>query len=199
MSTIKYPRLDLGRIEAIVNKLGGMEGVQRFLSGELVVKLAEGTSNILRLLFLGETITLAPCDGTQTLAQAKKTFLSYLDTNFKNWGLDKQGEPTEETQVQVYEMAKDATFAQMFSSLGNDLDKLCLTQHQIKQFCEKHSSWLRTDGYATFFLFKVEDQFFVACVGVGSDGLGVYVSRFGYDGVWHAAYAHRVVVPQLGA
>ncbi len=30
---IKYSRLSLGEIEAIVNKLGGMEGVKRFLAG----------------------------------------------------------------------------------------------------------------------------------------------------------------------
>jgi len=35
---MKYNNLDLGTIEAIVNKLGGMEGVKRFLSGGIVVK-----------------------------------------------------------------------------------------------------------------------------------------------------------------
>jgi len=35
---MKYGELNLGQVEAIVNKLGGMEGVQRFLSGELVLK-----------------------------------------------------------------------------------------------------------------------------------------------------------------
>ncbi len=34
---MKYGKLDLGQIEAIVNKLGGMDGVQRFLSDELIV------------------------------------------------------------------------------------------------------------------------------------------------------------------
>lgn len=34
---MKYAKLDLGTIEAVVNKLGGMEGVQRFLRGELTV------------------------------------------------------------------------------------------------------------------------------------------------------------------
>ncbi|KKR21360.1 MAG: hypothetical protein UT50_C0009G0019 [Candidatus Moranbacteria bacterium GW2011_GWA2_39_41] len=33
----KYSDLDLGTIEAVVNKLGGMNGVQRFLRGELTV------------------------------------------------------------------------------------------------------------------------------------------------------------------
>jgi len=37
---MKYGKLNLGQVEAIVNKLGGMEGVQLFLSGmsEVVVK-----------------------------------------------------------------------------------------------------------------------------------------------------------------
>jgi hypothetical protein len=33
----KYGKLDLGQIEAIVNKLGGMEGVRKFLAEETVV------------------------------------------------------------------------------------------------------------------------------------------------------------------
>lgn len=160
-------------------------------------KVARGS--ILRLLSGGETITIAPCDGTQTLAKAKETFPSGIDSDFKNWKLDKAGNATEETAVQVYEVAKDATFAKMFGSLGSDLNKLCLTQHQIKTFCEKHSSWLRTDGYATFFLFKVEDQFFVADVDVDPGGLFVYAFRFGDGFEWHAENQHRLVSPQLGA
>lgn len=35
---MKYNDLSLGQIEAIVNKLGGMEGVQNFLSEKIVVK-----------------------------------------------------------------------------------------------------------------------------------------------------------------
>lgn len=38
---MKYGELNLGQVEAIVNKLGGMNGVQRFLSGEIVVKITE--------------------------------------------------------------------------------------------------------------------------------------------------------------
>ena len=34
---MKYSELNLGQVEAIVNKLGGMNGVQRFLRGELTV------------------------------------------------------------------------------------------------------------------------------------------------------------------
>ena len=36
---MKYSKLDLGTIEAIVNKLGGMEGVKRFLRGDTEVMI----------------------------------------------------------------------------------------------------------------------------------------------------------------
>jgi len=153
--------------------------------------------SILKLLSKGESIVIDACDGSETITDAKEVFKSYIDSNFKNWGINKPGKATEETAVAVHEMVKDATFAQIFGSLGTDLDKLCLTQHQIKNFCKKHSNWLRAGGYATFFLFKAEDQFFVAYVSVDSGGLDVRVSRLERGPVWLAKYAHRVVVPQL--
>lgn len=181
-------------IEALLNKLGGVEGARRFMCDELVIQPAV-PNPILRLLSAGETIAFA--DGTQTLARAKDVFKSGIDSDFKNWNLDKPGKATEETAVAVHYVAQDATFAKMFGSLGSDLNKLCLTQHQIKTFCEQHASWLRTDGYATLFLFKENEEIFVAYVDVYSDGLDVNVSRFEYDYLWYAGSQPRVVVPQL--
>jgi hypothetical protein len=152
---------------------------------------------ILKLLSKGKSIIIDACDGTETLATAQEIFMSGIDSDFKNWGTNKPGIATTETAVEVHEMVKDTTFAQMFGSLGTDLDRLCLTQHQIKTFCKKHPNWLRADGYATFFLFKVDNQFFVAYVRVDSDGLRVNVDRFEDAYVWHAESAPRVVVPQL--
>ncbi|NTV22603.1 MAG: hypothetical protein HGB03_03520 [Candidatus Yonathbacteria bacterium] len=153
---------------------------------------------ILRLISKGETIVIDVCDGSETLATAKEVFPG-IDGDFKNWGTNKAGIATKEQVVDVHELVKDATFAQMFGSLGTDLDKLCLTQAQIKNFCKKHFNWLRTDGYPTFFLFKVEDQFFVAYVLVHSDGLRVYVRQFEDVLVCSAVNSHRLVVPQLTA
>jgi len=160
-------------------------------------KASQEENTILRLLTKGESIVIESSDGSETLANARETFKSWIDSDFKKWGTDKPSVATEDTAVQVYEMVKDATFAQMFGSLGTDLDKLCLTQHQIKTFCKKNSQWLRQNGDATFFLFKVEEQFFVAAVRVRSGGLDVLVDRFEYDSVWSAECLHRVVVPQL--
>lgn len=154
-------------------------------------------NDILRLLSTNKTITLAPCNGTETLVQANDVFQSGIDSDFTNWKLDKVGKATRKTAMQVHELIQDATFAKMFGSLGTDLNKLCLTQHQIKTFCKKHHNWLRTNGYATIFLFKENNEFFVAGVIVRSEGLLVYVYRFEDDDVWRAGHRHRVVAPQL--
>lgn len=148
-------------------------------------------------LKLIETVSLRCCNGLRKIANAEDTFKSYIDSDFKNWGLDKRGLSTLATNVSVHEMIKDATFAQMFGSLGSDLDKLCLSQHQIVEFCEKHAAHLRQESYATFFLFEKGDQFCVAAVRVYADGLRVYVYRLEDDAVWSGEYRLHVVVPQL--
>jgi len=56
---MKYGELTLGQTEAIVNKLGGMEGVKRFLSGELVVKELERQFKIWRTVKLGSGLKTA--------------------------------------------------------------------------------------------------------------------------------------------
>ena len=163
---------------------------------EIKAKAVKKVDAILKLLSGGKTIIVDACDGSETLANAKEVFKYWIDPDFENWGTNKPGKMTAETAVAVHEIVKDSTFSQIFSSLGTDLDKLCLTQHQIKVFCKKHSKWLRADGYATFFLFKEDEQFFVASVGVDSDGLRVSVCRFEGDNVWYARCARRVVVLQ---
>jgi hypothetical protein len=193
---MKYPRLDLGTIEAVVNKLGGIDGVQRFLRDELTVSVSE-PAPILKLISGGQGLVLDACDGTKIIANAKKTFPFGIDSDFAGWKADEPGQPTPATIPNVYEMTKNATFSQMFGFLNVDVSKLCFTQHQIIDFVEKYPNWLRNNGYATFFLFKAYGHCFVAGVDVDSDGLYVFVDRFGGGNVWSADGRHRVVVPQL--
>lgn len=186
----------------LVEKLSGEAGqewlteLKKFLRKENcwtgIVK-----DTFLRLISSGENLTIDAVDGRETLANAEDTF-AYIDSNFKNWDADVKGPATEEIFVNVQEMEKDATFSQMFGELNADVGKLCLTQHQIKNFVKKHRKWLRTDGYATFFLFKSNGNFSVAFAHFRSGvRLGVSVLQFGDLSVWDAGYRARVVVPQL--
>ena len=62
MCIMKYGELTLGQIEAVVNKLGGMNGVNKLLSGELVVKEMENQRQT----------SMVIVDYSQTLAQMIK-------------------------------------------------------------------------------------------------------------------------------
>lgn len=165
---------------------------------EKFAEIAENIVGIVKLISGAETIELDETDGKATIVKAKDTFPGWIDPNFNGYGCDVKSEPTKKMQVSVHEMIKDGTFAQIWNGMSDDLNSLCLTQSQIIQFVQKHHKWLRTEGYGTFFLFKVGDKFFVAGVGVDDDGqLRVYVYRFSNDYVWDAEYRHRVVLPQL--
>lgn len=144
-----------------------------------------------------ETLTLDATDGKETIAGAGDLFSGNLAGNFINWNTNIKGNPTEAQNVQVHEMTKNGTFKQIYGSLGTELNTLCLTQAQIIQFVKRHRKWLCVDGYGTFFLFKVGDEFFVACARVGSsDLLCARAYRFSDDDVLRAVFRIRFVVPQ---
>jgi hypothetical protein len=152
----------------------------------------------LKLISADENLILDACDGSEIIAGSDDMFEAGIDSDFVKWGANEQGVATVETPVEVHELVKNATLAQMFGSLSADVSTLCLTQHQIKNFIRKYRSWLRADGYATLFLFKSNGSFFVARVNLHSDGrLYVYVYKFDDDHVWDAEDRYRIVAPQL--
>ena len=92
---MKYGGLNLGQVEAIVNKLGGMDGVRRFLAGELVAKVAERTFAIWKTIKLG-------VKGLQTDDFQKA--LEEAGCEVSDWASDILGKPTftvSETEMDV--------------------------------------------------------------------------------------------------
>jgi hypothetical protein len=148
----------------------------------------------LRLISGSKRLVINATDGHETLARATDVF-RYIDSNFGRWNCNTVGPPTEETTVQVHEMVSDSTFLEMFNSFGVTIDRLVLTQAQIKQFATRNPDWLKKGGNGTFFLFKTGDEFFVAAVYYFSDGrLGVRVRRLTLDRTFRAQKCHRLVV-----
>lgn len=136
------------------------------------------------------TIEIPALKGEGVIADSKLFY--YIDSDFRNYGADKPGIATKKMKLDVFEMDKDATFAQMMSA-----DNL-LTQEQILYFIKNHKDLLRQNGYATFFPFKSGEEVFVAYVCVDGDGgLSVGVRRFSHDDVWSAEDRLRFVVPKL--
>lgn len=152
--------------------------------------------SITRLISGSQSIIIGATSGAKIITSATDTFTWGINPDFRNWGLDVPSEPKPNTPVEVHEMVQDGSFKTIFGSLGRDLDDLCLTQEQIIVFVRDHKKWLRNDGYATFFLFEVAGEFFVACVGLGAgEGPRAVVFRFSCGLVWGGDRRHRIVVP----
>ena len=155
----------------------------------------------LKFLSAGEEIEIPATDGSETLGGASDVF-HYIEGAFNTTESNVPSKPTAPTKAQVFEMVEDGDFKTIFTIPGRTLDSLTWEQSQIKAFAKKHKKWLREDGYATFFLFKLkigeEWKFFVAYVYVYSDGsLHVYRIPFSRDNVWRAECRRRFVIPQL--
>jgi hypothetical protein len=198
----KFDRVgwDAARITALgqanAKKFRAIEAILDGASFDTALQATGGVgSDTTHLRFL-QSAMLAPTSGLTTLAQAGDVFTGFLDSDFKNWGTDVASVDTEETLVDIYEMKKNGTYAQLFGSLSANPRSLCLTQGQIKEFPQTHRHLLRQDGYATFFLFEVNGVLFVAHVNVDGGLLVVYVNPFSRDLVWGADLRSRVVVPQ---
>lgn len=172
--------------------------MQKVIEGELMRALpAQTRPNILRLISGDQQIVIRATSGKRAIARATGIFTWGIDSDFKKWKLDVSGEEKPETPVEVHEMLVDRDFKTIFAGLGRELDDLCLTQEQIIAFVEDHKKWLRKEGFATFFLFKVNTEFFVAGVLLNSDERpSVYARQFSYDLVWDGDGLRRLVVPQ---
>ena len=165
---------------------------------KMIAEFAENIVGPLKLISGDKKIVLQKTDDQELLAEADDIF-NDIDPDFKNYGCNVKGaksKPTAKTAVQVYELVKDATFQQMFGAFGENLDRLCFSQSQIKKFVRNHREMLALNWW-TSFLFKVEEEFFVARVSRYNSGiLGVHVYYFSDKYVWNGGYGNRLVIPQ---
>jgi hypothetical protein len=193
-SGMKKSNPNFDQIQGIV---GNPDAIYDFFKNLFSEKTEDKKADLVtKILADNENLAIEALDGKEFIYGNKNVFRSGIDDDFKNYGLNKAGVATPETALQVRKLVEDATFAKMFTSLTNDLDKLCLTQEQIIRFCVKYPGQLSRSG-ATFFLLKLNGEYFVASVDVHGDGLYACVNRLENDGVWRAEYRRRFVVPQL--
>ncbi len=189
-------RADEGWDNVRTNKDGLADRIAELIAVSVNANDEPAPHPMLHRLYDDEKIMIGATNGQETMARAKNVFTGYLDPDFKNWGTDAAGRPTQQTGVAVYELRQNATFNQMFRSLG-DPNTLIWEQSQIIKFCQEYRNRLRQEGYATFFLFKFSDEFFVARVNVDAGKLEAPVHRFDGGHVWSADGRLQVVVPQL--
>lgn len=199
---LSVPTRLLGMVRDFIHKITGAESELWTKQAKLFLQqkpcwITQTVSPILRCISSNKRIIVSATSGLKTIAQAGGVFTWGIDSDFVRWGLDVSGEARPDTPVEVHEMVQNGDFKTIYGSLGRELDNLCFTQEQVITFVREHKGWLRRDGYATFFLLKVKDKFFVAGVILDADdGPCARIFRFSFGSVWHGDCHHRFVVPQ---
>ncbi len=183
---MKYGELKLEQVEAIVNKLGGMDGVQRFLSGELVVK----TSELLR------QVVIVSVDGVKKFVAADhfkvgtvgSVRIAWLGNNFKQVMLDKVEESVSAATLVVHTLIKASLDAPIMVELSNRAETTLTRLWEL--LCKQpngESGVLLTNGYANIFYVRGTDGNFWAVLAYWhSGGWLVYACSVGYPRRWDA-------------
>lgn len=101
----------------------------------------------LKKLYENEEIILPELYGHRTILKDREVFSFLKDDKLRI--LNKRERQTPKCEIAIYDLVVSATFDEIFHSLSDDLDSLCLTQHQILKVCENYKKYLKL-GYATF-------------------------------------------------
>ncbi len=155
---------------------------------------------LLKLISGSQTLTLDAVDGSLVIYKSSSVF-NYIDRNTTGEMDGMKGASTSQKDVYVYELLKSATTFQMFSSLAEDLNPLCLTQHQILNFISKYRHWLSAEHGETFFLFESNKILFVASVKRVDERLLVAVRALDNGFLYSKEkykYEYRLVTPAKG-
>jgi len=110
--SMKYPKMEWGTMEAIVNKLGGEEAVARFLRGELTVR----ESDLLRKL------VTVPVKGAKKFVakdHIKSANVGYTGTNFDKLFLDLVEENVEDANLAGHSLGRKSLDAPIMAELGD--------------------------------------------------------------------------------
>jgi len=108
---MKYGELNLGQIEAAVNKLGGMDGVRRLLSGDLVVKAV----GLLKRVATAHTPAVKRFVARDHLADCN---IGWTGENFKSLFLDKVYKDVGEEKLAIHRLEKASLDAPILYELG---------------------------------------------------------------------------------
>ena len=137
-------------------------------------------------------VCLAATDGQATIAGASDVFAVYIDPRFDK--IKNAQAATLSVDVQVRDIKSDGTIQEIFCAVSENLDQLCLTQSQIKEFCKNHAARLRSNGLATFFLSKEKGRYFVTEVYGFDNALHARYLPLFDPYVWNGEYRHKIVV-----
>jgi hypothetical protein len=169
--------------------------------------IANRQKGILRLISGDHDLKLKGSDGSRLICQATDVF-KFIDDRNHQAGISHPGIASPEMTPEVYQLLRDATFMDIFTSLPGSWDQKWIPEDKVVEFCKKYPHWLRQKHLSTFFLIKREqdkpinqekpsDNLLIVCVRVNDYGLGVNFLFLDNPFMWRGKELRHVVIPQL--
>ena len=145
---MKYGELNLGQVEAIVNKLGGMEGVKRFLAGniEVVVRRVLTFVATFRHAAGGRFVAAENFREGETTDEVK---IAWIGDNFKTNFLGKIEEGVTAEELKIHKLDQDSLDAPIIAELGDAAETLLADLWELlKKQPKGEGGKLLVNGYA---------------------------------------------------
>ncbi|OGY43229.1 MAG: hypothetical protein A3B89_01065 [Candidatus Buchananbacteria bacterium RIFCSPHIGHO2_02_FULL_40_13] len=149
---MKYGNVTLGKIEAVWNKLGGEDGVNQFLRGELTVKGAE----------LLKRVTTMAVSGTKRFVaneHRKETNVGLTGSNFEKLFLEKVEENVGDAIIAIDRLVRASLNASIRAELGSRAEiKLAHFFEVLKAQSGGEAGVLLVNGYANIAYIRGADK-----------------------------------------
>lgn len=185
---IKYSDLNLGQIEAVVNKLGGMDGLRDFLSGALVVVKNTTEKAKEKLLKFITSFKVAGAEKFVAEQHFKKDTsdtaivkISWFGDDFKTNFLGLTGENVPEVELKVQKLLRGSRDPGIIVELGENYTvSLAHVWNAMALQAKGEEGNLLTNGYANiFYVTDVNGVVWAVCV--FWDGDGWYVVAYSVE------------------
>ncbi len=154
-------------------------------------------------LACNESLIIPPVDGKRSIARSVSIFSGGMTGYYKSLYLDLPSQPTTEVSVSIRKITDYDSYMGMFTTICKDINELCLTQHQIVEFCRLHTGWMISNKLitrswqSTCFLFKQNNEFYVANTQLCDDGIYIFLDQMNSACLGNNCNTGLVVIPSL--
>ncbi len=105
-------------------------------------------------LYPNEHIILPPTDGQEVLADARRIIPYHIDDQLSRLPYCRPMKDSARTasEIKILKQVDHLSFKGGFGRLSQDMRSLCLTQHQIRVFCQQHEEKIFRKGLVDTFI-----------------------------------------------
>jgi hypothetical protein len=163
-----------------------------------IIELAGGVTRYLKRVLIDNKFIIDATDGKVSFSKISEV-ISCRDNDLEeSLYKDTEEESTNKTFVHVYNLFGRATFAKIFGSFGENINRLCFTKKQIMLFAKDYLKILKASD-STFYLFKCGGNIAVMEIQVSVTGQVDILIRKLSDSYewWGDLHTYNFIIPKL--